>query len=540
MKRIFALTLILAMMLSILSGCDASLTDNNSQPDDRSQGGDSQADDYAVSHIQIKSGDNTIFPFGWLIWSEIDNGNGTFTTTEATRRDVVELVNGKTDFPVTDIPRLVLDDNVSYLVQVNGQVAKVYLLAPNGNEYTKTETTFDALSDLAKGTYYVVLEVRLIGNCDTDALQHSYRYEDIFCLVVEKDDESVATDTIIYSSPDILSQITLDDSDKQIILDILGSDGEWISDVPACDWICRFSGYVNIGYCDCGILSDFGKNRSRGLTAEEKERIEDLIARYNRDDSQEDSQEDSDDDSDDDLTHSGYTTSFKIFQYTWDGWGISSKTIDACDVGYRIIDALENMRETGETVPKISDDVLELGGGHYSTERGTMWIECDNKIYRLTPDFSQICLVETHFGKGKTLEITEEFKTDLNNAWNYYPFDYYTGTYHYLGDSTVELKSVFKSDSSVKLSIKDIKVENNYDPENTMSVELISTVDQTVSVSLRCAASADNLAKGDNQTVELAKGEPKTVELTFGGWPHGRYWVYITVDNTKAEIMIEL
>ncbi|MBO7162746.1 MAG: hypothetical protein J6W15_08030, partial [Clostridia bacterium] len=50
---------------------------------------------------------------------------------------------------------------------------------------------------------------------------------------------------------------------------------------------------------------------------------------------------------------------FRILQYTWDGWGISYKTIEACDTLYNIIDSLNNMKKTGETVPKISDDVLE-------------------------------------------------------------------------------------------------------------------------------------------------------------------------------------
>ena len=39
----------------------------------------SQENDYLVSHIQIKSGDNTIRPFGSLLWSKTDNGDGTFT-----------------------------------------------------------------------------------------------------------------------------------------------------------------------------------------------------------------------------------------------------------------------------------------------------------------------------------------------------------------------------------------------------------------------------------------------------------------------------
>lgn len=476
-----------------------------------------RANDYLVSHIQIKSGNNTIHPFGCMTWSKIDNDDGTFTESFVDKYDVIDLVSGKTPFAITDIPKLVLNDKVSYFVQVNGRVEKVYLLTPNDDTYTKSETTFDALSNLADGTYYVVLEVLLSGNCDPDAPQNSYRYEDVFCLVVGEDNEPV---NITYSSGDVLSQRILNNAEKQIILNILDSDNEWISNIPECDWICRFSGSVNVGYCDCGTLSDIGNNRSRKLTDAEKENIESLISQLNEE-----------------PTHSGYEVEVELFQYTWDGWGISTKTVGACDVAYNIIDALKAMKETGETVPKISDEVFEIGGGQYAAERGTMWIESGNKIYRLTPDLSQICLVETPFGEGKVLEITDAFKTNVNNAWHYAPYDYYKGTYN-KGDSTVELNSVFKSGSTVQLSIKKIHIESGYDPKNTITVELISSVDQEVNIKLHCQQSDDNLAAGDYRTVQLKKGEPTTVDLTFGGWPNFTYWVYIEADYTKAEITI--
>jgi len=143
-----------------------------------------RANDYLALHIQIKSGNNTIHPFGCMTWSKIDNDDGTFSESFVDKYDVIDLVSGKTPFAITDIPKLVLNDKVSYFVQVNGRVEKVYLLTPNDDTYTKSETTFDALSKLANGTYYVVLEVLLSGNCDPDAPQNSYRYEDVFCLVV--------------------------------------------------------------------------------------------------------------------------------------------------------------------------------------------------------------------------------------------------------------------------------------------------------------------------------------------------------------------
>ena len=150
----------------------------------------SQENDYLVNHIQISSGDKTIYPFGCMTWSKIDNDDGTFSESFVDKYDVIDLVSGKTPFAITDIPKLVLNDKVSYFVQVNGRVEKVYLLTPNDDTYTKSETTFDALSNLADGTYYVVLEVLLSGNCDPDAPQNSYRYEDVFCLVVGDDDNS--------------------------------------------------------------------------------------------------------------------------------------------------------------------------------------------------------------------------------------------------------------------------------------------------------------------------------------------------------------
>lgn len=478
-----------------------------------------QYNEFLVSHIQIKSGADTIHPFGCMTWSRTENEDGTFDETFVDKYGVVDLVSGNSTFPASDIPTLVLNESVSYLIQANGKVEKVYLIAQSGDEYTKTETSFDALSDLPDGTYYVALEVLLSGNCDPDALQNSYRYEDVFRLVVGGNGKPAESDMITYSAGDTLSKFVLDNSEKQIVLDILGSDREWIPEIPECDWSCRFGGYVNVGYCDCGTLTDFTNNRSRKLTDEERKSLESLITNINR------------------IIESPNEVAIELLQYTWDGWGISTKTVEVCDTAYSIIDALKSMKETGETVPKISDDVLEIGGGQYPIERGTMWIESSGKIYRLTPDLSQICLVETHFGEGKVLEMTDEFKTDVNNAWNYAPYDYYKGTYN-KGDSTVDLTSVFGSCSSIRMRVKDIHVENNYDPHNTITVELTSTVDQDVTLALRCQQSDDNLAKGDCKILQLKKGVPVTVELTFGGFKNYTYWVYLEADYTKAEITI--
>ena len=118
------------------------------------------------------------------------------------------------------------------------------------------------------------------------------------------------------------------------------------------------------------------------------------------------------------------------------------------------------------------------------------------------------------------------------------PYDYFKGTYN-KGDSTVELKNVFKSGSTIDMRIKEIKVDgSSYDPFNTILIELISSVDQEVTVNLRCQQSDDNLARGDAKIVDLKKGVPTSVELSFGGWPNFTYWVYSEADYTKAEILI--
>ena len=100
-----------------------------------------RANDNLALHIQITSGAKTIYPFGSLLWSKTDNGDGTFSELLTSMPDTNEIVR----LYANVIPKLVLNDSISYLVQVNGQVERVYLLTPDGDSYTKSETTFEAL-----------------------------------------------------------------------------------------------------------------------------------------------------------------------------------------------------------------------------------------------------------------------------------------------------------------------------------------------------------------------------------------------------------
>ena len=137
-----------------------------------------------AKHISISSGTSTINPFSCLVWSRVDNGNGTYSETHVDKYDVVDLVNGKVSFSGTEIPVLQMDSSINYSIQANGRIERVYLLSLNGREYSKAESAFEELRKLKNGTYYVVLEVLLDGNCDPDAPKNSYRYEDVFCLIV--------------------------------------------------------------------------------------------------------------------------------------------------------------------------------------------------------------------------------------------------------------------------------------------------------------------------------------------------------------------
>lgn len=139
-----------------------------------------KGNDYLVSHIQIESGNTTIHPFGYLLRSQIDYEYGNVSETHAHRLDLPDFINRNAD----TIPILVLKEKVSYSVQANGCVDNVFLYTPSGDEYTESETTVDALSNLAEGTYFVAFEVLLGESCGPDAPRISYCYEDVFCLVV--------------------------------------------------------------------------------------------------------------------------------------------------------------------------------------------------------------------------------------------------------------------------------------------------------------------------------------------------------------------
>lgn len=237
-------------------------------------------------------------------------------------------------------------------------------------------------------------------------------------------------------------------------------------------------------------------------------------------------------------TDSGYQSAIKMMRYNWDGYGISTKWIETSDIVYSIIDAAEKLTETGETVEKISDAVVDENSTELPIERGTLWLEIGSKIYRIDPDFEQLCRVDGHLGKGYVMNASEQFKKMIIDAWQYHPYDYYAGNYNNKTNE-IKLNHVYNAPSTVQVQIKKVEIVNDYDPKNKITLELISTVDQSVSISLLCSQSNDNLAYGDRKEIVLTAKEPETVELTFGGWKDFSYWIDISVDNTRINLRIE-
>ena len=228
----------------------------------------------------------------------------------------------------------------------------------------------------------------------------------------------------------------------------------------------------------------------------------------------------------------------RLIRYHWAGYGVSTKTIQAGELADQIIEALKAATETGEKEPWISDAAVNESYGYLPVERGTMWIEVDDMIYRLKPDLSGICRVDSHLGGGKVLTMSEQLRYLINAAWYCYPNDYYTGTYkNATGELTLE--HFYTAETSVAVSVGQLEVSKKWDQYSAVTLELLSSVDQTATVTLNCFQSDDNLGAGDHKELTLTAGEAQTVKLSFKGWPNYAYWISITVDNTRIEIKIE-
>ena len=232
--------------------------------------------------------------------------------------------------------------------------------------------------------------------------------------------------------------------------------------------------------------------------------------------------------------------SIKFLNYSFGG--IGTKTLSQCDIVDRISDALKNANKTGETVEKISDDVIDDYTYDLPVQYGTLWLEIGTDIYRIDSEFGRLCRVDTHLGEGIVLEFGEDLRKDIIDAYQYYrtpdiPLDYYSGTYTRSTD-TFEINHLHDAYSSVGVKLKDFDVSAVGGLSNKVVLELVSDRDKTVFISVESQQSDDVIGGGSSKTVDLKKGVVETVELDFGGF-RSRYWINISIDNIIFYIVID-
>ncbi len=239
------------------------------------------------------------------------------------------------------------------------------------------------------------------------------------------------------------------------------------------------------------------------------------------------------------LQHSGTEVGFKMLRYNWDGYGVGTKEIYTCELSYAILDQLSALRETGETIPEISDEIVDEYAGELPVTPGTVWIECGTVgLFRLNREMTEICKVQTHLGAGKALQMTEELQDLLNQAWFYYPYDCWSGSCE---NGEITLQQIAKAESAVaSVTIDRISVENKPHSENNqITLRILADESKKVVADLRSYQSDDNLAAGDSKEIKLVKGKETTVTFTFGGFYNHPYSITVMIDNTRITLTID-
>ena len=143
-----------------------------------------------ISSVYVTSGDAKIYPASGFLWAEIcegPNADGTYNCVSADGAGVYfwldDIKSGKGAAIDAASPCLTLDGTVSATVPVNGSIQAVYII--DLSDWSERTTTLPELSKLGQGEYYIIMSVLLSGNCNPDAPQNKYCYEDIFKLIVE-------------------------------------------------------------------------------------------------------------------------------------------------------------------------------------------------------------------------------------------------------------------------------------------------------------------------------------------------------------------
>ena len=228
-----------------------------------------------------------------------------------------------------------------------------------------------------------------------------------------------------------------------------------------------------------------------------------------------------------------------MLRYSWDGYGVGKKKIYDCGLGYAIIECLSGLQETGDFIPEISEEEINAFTVELPVTKGTVWLECGSVgLFRLDPQMTEICKVQTHLGEGKVLQMTDTLKQLLELAWYYYPSDYWSGTYE---NGNVTLQQEYKNKSVVEwVRIENICIDSeSHSKNNQISLRIMPASTQTVEVELTSYQSDDNLYDLYRKEIDLIDGEETVLDLEFYGNHRVKYSVVIKIDNTRINLLIK-
>lgn len=284
-------------------------------------------------------------------------------------------------------------------------------------------------------------------------------------------------------------------------------------------------------------LSSCGNGNTEQNTNESEENIyykEDELVSREADTTAENTDTDTSSNEDDEAEEA----SFLLLSCAGDPLSVRKKEIKG-KYGGTFKNMLFSLTPTNEKSEKISDEPFSfMPSETCKAPEGTFWIETEGKIYRISSEKKEICIVEGHYTEGDVLSYSEELVQLLNELWMYYPRNTLYGTY---SGTNVELKRVFEDEGMLSLDIKSIETGSDATPENDVN-SITVTVTSQEDITLKIEAVPQNedgeFAKTSNKTVTLEKGTPKEVTLTFGGWQNKTYDLNVIADTARIHLKL--
>ena len=218
---------------------------------------------------------------------------------------------------------------------------------------------------------------------------------------------------------------------------------------------------------------------------------------------------------------------------------VDYKTVSG-EIAERIANGLEVAKLTSEKVDRIANGSPELNDlywNEYDVPFYTFWIEVGSRVYRSTSNFETLALVDGLYGEGYCIELDDELKKDIKDAWYYHPLDYYFGEYFNSTDR-LQIEHKYEAPSSVQVKVVSVDADEIGDyAKNSIVLEITSDRDQSFGIYLECSQGGDIFTNGDTEVITARAGVPQRVTLDFGAFD-SRYYIYISIDNTYYQIMI--